>query len=342
MKQRQFKQFLSMCAVIVLLLCGLAACAVPSTPAAPAEGETTTATPETSAEETEGAAVAATETTPTEGATTRTVSTELGDIEVPLDPQRVVINWYVADGFTLGLPVVGYSGWAQETMPFYDQFEGVTEIENWEAEDILALEPDLIISWTAEDFDRFSKIAPVLVYGEGDPLSRLRAFGEATGRTAEAEAAIATFEEKLAAAKEQLTGEDFKDKTFSILQDWGASSYGVYYETGSRGGTLLYNYLGLQLPESLKKLVEESGEGRGSLSYEVAADYFGDYVIWFLMEDYVSEFAQSEIWQSIPAVQEGHIVEIPGNMLGLFYYDDVSSLIAQLDYIIEALNAVVQ
>lgn len=352
MKQTSLQKLLATFFLTGILLFSLAACVNTSAPAAtttqteeaaPAATESEEATTEEAASEEATAEEATTEETETaDGATTRTVSTVKGDIEVPIDPQRVVVNWYIGDAFTLGLNVVGYSGWAQETMPFYDKFEGVTQVENWAAEDILLLEPDLIITYSDKDFDDYSKIAPVLVIPEGDSPSRLRTIGEATGREAEAEAAIATFEEKLAAAKEQLTGEDYKDKTFSILEDWGASSYGVYYETGSRGGTLLYKYLGLQLPESLEKLVADSGQGRGSLSYEVAADYFGDYVIWFLQEDYVSEFAQSDIWNSIPAVQEGRIVEIPGNYLGLFYYDDMSSLIGQLDYIIDALNAVVQ
>lgn len=274
------------------------------------------------------------ESKPTEN--TRIITTVKGDVEVPANPQRVVVNWYIGDVFTLGIKPVAAYAWSHETMPFYDDFEGVVNIENWDAEEIMSYDPDLIITYSEEDFDNFSKIAPVIVVPEIDVTSveRLRFLGEATGCIAEADAAIAVFEEKLASAKEQLNGELFKDKTFSILQDWGASSYGMYYETGSRGGTLVYEYLGLQKPEKLAQLVEESKQGRGSLSYEVAADYFGDYVLWFLMEDMESEFAQTDIWKSIPAVKNGNIIDIPGNMTGLFFYSDVTSLTAQLDYIV--------
>ncbi|WP_195575128.1 ABC transporter substrate-binding protein [Paenibacillus sp. 1001270B_150601_E10] len=171
---------------------------------------------------------------------------------------------------------------------------------------------------------------------------RLSFLGEATGHEAEAQEAIAAFEKKLEQAKEKLNSGIFKEKTFSILQDWGRESYGVMYETGSRGGTLLYEYIGLNMPDKLKQLVQQSNKGRDSLSYEVASEYFGDYVLWFLKDDYQSEYAKTVIWNTIPAVKNGHIIEIPGEYVGLFFYSDVASMTAQLDYIVDQLIALEQ
>ncbi|WP_073588817.1 ABC transporter substrate-binding protein [Anaerocolumna xylanovorans] len=301
--------------------------------------------------ETSGDAIKATEgaeSTSNESAAARTVNTVMGDIEVPADPQRVVVNWYLGDVFSLGLNVVGYFGWEHEAMPFYDKLVSTTKIENWEPEDVMKLEPDLIITYSEEDFSKFNKIAPVLVIPESNitSLERLKVIGEATGHTAQAEAVVQNFETKLAEAKEKLQSKEYKDKTFSVNEDWGSGSYGVYYETESRGGTLLYKYLGLQKPDKLEKLVKETGEGREGLSYEVAADYFGDYMIWFrpydAVEDVPSEYEKTQIWKTIPAVQEGKVVTIPGNMSGLFYYSDAASLTAQLDYILGKLIALTQ
>lgn len=274
-------------------------------------------------------------TEPKEEEVVRIVSTIKGDVEVPSNPQRVIVNWYIGDVFTLGMKPVAANAWSHKTMPFYDKFEGVANIENWDTEEIMSYEPDLIITYSEEDFDNLSKIAPVIVVPEAavTSIERLRFLGEVTGRQAEAAAAINIFEEKLASAKRELTNDIFKNNTFSIFQDWGANSYGMYYETGSRGGTLVYDYLKLQKPEKLEQLVATSNQERGSLSYEVAADYFGDYVLWFLTEDSESEFAQTDIWNSIPAVKNGNIIDIPGHMTGLFFYSDVTSLTAQLDYI---------
>ncbi|MBU5675929.1 ABC transporter substrate-binding protein [Alkaliphilus sp. MSJ-5] len=274
---------------------------------------------------------------------TRIVSTVMGDIEVPANPERVVVNWYIGDVFALRLNVVGHNAWDQETMPFYDKFASSTKIENWEPEDVMALNPDLIVTYNEEDFEKFKKIAPVLVIPESgiSSLERIQLLGDATGKSAEAEAAIKAFETKLADAKKILNSDAFNGKTFSIMEDWGASGEwsGIYYETGSRGGTLVYEYLKLDYPDKLKKLIEESGAGRGHLSYEVAHEYFGDYILWCRQEGKESEYAKTDLWKSIPAVAEGRLVEIPGKYQGLFFYSDVTSLTAQLDYMVNALNS---
>ncbi len=273
---------------------------------------------------------------------TRTISTVMGDIEIPANPQRVVVNWYIGEVLATGLNVVGYNCWAQETMPFYDQMIATTKLENWQQEDVMALEPDLIITYSKDDFETFSKIAPVLVIDESvTSPERSRIIGDATGHSETANKNIETFEVKLAAAKEAFQSEAFEGKTFSIMEDWGASGdwSGVAYETGSRGGTLVYKYLGLQYPDKLAQLIESTGEGRNTLSYEVAHEYFGDYILWFRQAGKESEYAKTDIWKSIPAVAEGRVLEIPGEYQGLFYYDDVLSLTAQLDYLVDALNA---
>jgi len=272
------------------------------------------------------------------------IDTVMGEIEVPQKPERVVVNWYIGDVFSLDLNVVGYSAWEQETMPFFDKFSPSAKIENWAAEDIMAAEPDLIITYDTADYEKFNKIAPVLVIPEGEvtPAERLRIIGNATGKEKEAEALITTFDEKLAAAKAELQSETYEGKTFSILEDWGSTGEwsGVAYETGSRGGTLVYDYLGLKMPEKLEQLIAKTGEDRGTLSYEVAHEYFGDYILWFQQEGKESEYAKSDIWKSIPAVLEGRVAEIPGENLGLFYYDDIASLTAQLDYAINAIKKI--
>jgi len=272
------------------------------------------------------------------------IDTVMGEIEVPQKPERVVVNWYIGDALSLDLNVVGYSAWAQETMPFYDKFSTSAELENWAAEDIMAVEPDLIITYNTADFENFNKIAPVLVIPEGEVTSaeRLRIIGRATGKEKEAEALITTFDKKLAAAKAELQNEKYEGKTFSIMEDWGSTGEwsGVAYETGSRGGTLVYDYLGLKMPEKLEQLIAKTGENRATLSYEVAHEYFGDYILWFQQEGKESEYAKSDIWKSIPAVLEGRVAEIPGENLGLFYYDDIASLTAQLDYAIDAIKKI--
>lgn len=274
------------------------------------------------------------------------VDTEMGKVEVPKNPERVVVNWYVGDVISLDLPIAGYFAWNQESMPYHDKLNDLHKIEAWEAEEIMTLKPDLIITYDQEDFTKLSKIAPVVVISDSgmDTIERTEYLGKITNKEAEAKKAVDTFTTKLAEAKKTLDGDAFAGKTFSVMEDWGPSGEwaGVYYETGSRGGTLLYDYLDLKYPDKLGELIEKTGEGRGSISYEVAHEYFGDYIIWFQKENEESEYAKTEIWKSIPAVKEGRVVEIPGNMLGLFFYSDITSLTQQLDYMIDAINTVVK
>lgn len=277
---------------------------------------------------------------------TRRVQTVKGEIEVPSDPKRVIVNWYVGDVVALDLNVVGYYGWEHEGMPYYDKMMATTKIQNWEQEEVMALEPDLIVTYSDEDYDKFKSIAPVIVIPEGDlsSIDRVLFLGEATGTKEKAQSVVDTFETKLAAAKETLHSDKFKDKTFSINEDWGSGSYGIFYETESRGGTLVYKYLGLKKPEKLEQLIKEKGENREGLSYEVAANYFGDYMLWFHPYDSAegepSEYEKSDIWKSLPAVVNNQVVSIPSSKSGLFYYSDVLSLTAQMDYIVDAINSI--
>ncbi len=344
-KKKSFiKNYLMVICFILIGGAGLTGCQKNSTDTAAQNGENT-AEKEILTEESintgEETAGEKTEEIGEEG--TKVVSTIMGDVEVPVNPKRVIVNWYLGDVVTLGIEPVAIYGWIQESMPFYDSLKDIPSIENWEKEEVLSYEPDLIITYNQEDFDKFSKIAPVVVAPESTMTSveRIEFLGSVTGRETEAKAAIDDFETKLGEAKDLLKADEFLDKTFSILQDWGSNSYGIYYETGSRGGTLLYDYLQLNLPENLKKLVEDTGEGRGALSYEVASDYFGDYVLWFLLDENESEYSQTEIWKSIPAVKAGNIIEVPASLSGLFYFDDVASMTAQMDYIVDKLNEAV-
>ncbi len=280
-----------------------------------------------------------------EEAAVRTITTVKGDIKVPANPKRVVANWYVGEVITLGLNLVGYNAWEQETMPFYDKLKATKKIEKWEPEEVMNLKPDLIITYDEADFDKFNKVAPVLVIPESkNSIDRIKFIGEATGRTTEAKEAVNKFEKKLDAVKKTLKSDKFVGKTFSIMEDWGPTGEvsGIYYETGSRGGTLVYDYLGLKYPDKLKELIEKSKEGRGSISYEVAHEYFGDYILWFQQEGKESKYSKTDIWKSIPAVAAGRVVEIPGKYSGLFYYSDITSLTEQLDYMSNAINSLVK
>lgn len=55
-----------------------------------------------------------------------------------------------------------------------------------------------------------------------------------------------------------------------------------------------------------------------------------------------SEFQKTKIWPTIPAVKDGKILIVPGELNGLFYYSDVASLIGQLDYFTEYFDSLIK
>lgn len=126
--------------------------------------------------------------------THRTVATIMGEVIVPVNPQRIVVNWYLGDVYALGIKPVAAYGWLQESMVFYKDLADVPLIENWDEETIMSYDPDLIVTYSQDDFDKFSKIAPVLVIPESTVTSveRLAFLGEATGHEEEANAVIRT------------------------------------------------------------------------------------------------------------------------------------------------------
>ncbi len=67
-------------------------------------------------------------------------------------------------------------------------------------------------------------------------------------------------------------------------------------------------------------------------------------MLWFHTYDSAegepSEYEKSAIWSSLPAVINNQVVSIPSSKAGLFYYSDVLSLTAQMDYLVDAINSI--
>src|SRR5699024_12347406 len=77
---------------------------------------------------------------------TITYESENGPIEVPADPQRVVVlSSYAGDLIELGVPVVGADAWSLDKPNFKEGLKDAVEVSDERIENILELEPDLII-----------------------------------------------------------------------------------------------------------------------------------------------------------------------------------------------------
>ncbi|MFB9277134.1 ABC transporter substrate-binding protein [Cohnella cellulosilytica] len=186
---------------------------------------------------------------------------------------------------------------------------GNSQEPNLEA--IVAAAPDLIIGQDEllkDNREAIEKIAPLYslpAFGELTWRDQLVKLGEETGRSEQAEAFLAEYDEKLAAIKDKVR-QTVGEGTVMVLRVMPKELrlYGMDRSYGS----LLYQDLGLNPVPGLEKLPE----GPQSISRELLPEYDADHI---LLEVSSSDDAQqlykelqgSEIWKSMTAVKNGNV-----------------------------------
>ncbi len=89
---------------------------------------------------------------------------DYGDVEIPENPQNVIVTFNHGDVIALGIIPVGAT--FSEGSAFEELAENITQIDGWEInpEELLSLKPDLIIwgSYDEKSYETLSKIAPTL------------------------------------------------------------------------------------------------------------------------------------------------------------------------------------
>jgi len=152
----------------------------------------------------------------------RTVEHALGAIDVPADPQRVVVLDAMDNVIALGIQPVGASNWMgtatgeQAAFPTYLDEETLAGIE-WlgdnkrpNLETIVALQPDLIlgrVNWHEEIYDQLAAIAPTYLVDRnavGGWKGMFFAYADALNRTAEAEALMDQYDARTADLAQRL------------------------------------------------------------------------------------------------------------------------------------------
>ncbi|WP_353096830.1 ABC transporter substrate-binding protein [Tissierella praeacuta] len=266
---------------------------------------------------------------------TRIIPTEMGEVEVPESPKRVLVQYVIGDVLALGIEPVGisevYDGAAFEEL--IKDIPSVGHPYDWKPENVMKLEPDLILSISKDDYDSFSKIAPT-VYVPYDTLSmeeRVRLVGKALNREEEAEKVLNNYYEELEKAKTKLENAGIYKKTVSMVE--GGLNQMIVMGQKHGAGTILYAVLSLNPPESVRDNVINKELFSESISFEVLPEYCGDYLIRSSYEG-MDDLSKNEIWTSIPAIKNNKFIEMD---FGLSYYTDIYSTKYQIDYIVNSL-----
>lgn len=298
------------------------------------------ANPSASPSSTNVSAAAASNTDTAAEATTRTISTVKGDVVIPADAKRVVVLYMLGDVVALGVNPIGISE-VYDGAAFSEQLEGVESLGHWNEtnpEAVMALDPDLIIVNSEDNYSKLKDIAPTVLIpaDEVTTVERIQKLGEVFGKEKEAKGLLDNFNSKVETSKEQLKAAGVLDKTVTIVEGDKKEMLVIESKEYGRGSQIIYDYLGMKAPAIIQgKLDTAKAAESEMISMEVLPQYVGDILLrssWEGMDD----LSANPVWSGMPAVKNGNLIEAD---FGLFYYTDIYSLDTQLDVITKGLLA---
>ncbi|MEK4005677.1 ABC transporter substrate-binding protein [Paenibacillus sp. FSL H3-0333] len=256
-----------------------------------------------------------------------TVTTVNGDIEVPAAPKRIVAEEYLGSLIALDTIPVGAPGLTLENMYYKEFLTGVADTGTYgkmSPENIIALNPDLIISGNADSYAALSQIAPTVIVPYGDLKNaheELTYFGKLLGKEQEAAAWLADYDKRIADAKARVDAAIPAGATFSILEHADKSTW-VYGDNFGRGGQPIYQALGRKPPAGVAAEIME--KQWAELSAETLGKYAGDYLVITDNTWAAQDFQADPIWGSLPAVKNGKIYVWKEERS--WYYDPIAVL----------------
>ena len=264
---------------------------------------------------------------------TITYESESGPVEVPADPQRVlVLSTYAGNVMALDVPLVGVDAWSKANPRFEEELQGVEEVTEDNLEKIIELEPDLIIGLsTIKNIDKLKEIAPTVTYtyGQVDYLTQHLEIGKLVNKEQEAQTWVDDFKTRAQTAGDDIRAEIGEDATVSVIENFDKQLY-VFGDNWGRGTEILYQEMKLKMPAKVEEMALK--DGFYALSQEVLPEYMGDYVIFSKDSEQDNSFQETDVYKNTPAVKNGQVFEANAKE---FYFNDPISLDYQLEFFLE-------
>lgn len=264
---------------------------------------------------------------------TITYESENGPVEVPADPQRVIVlSTYGGDVMSLDVPLVGVDSWSKMNPRFEEKLKDVEEVSDADLEKIIELKPDLILGGsTIKNIDKLKKIAPTVTftYGKLGYLDQHLEIGKVLNKEDEAQTWITDFQERSQQAGDDIRAKIGEDATVSVIENFDKQLY-VFGDNWGRGTEILYQEMKLKMPTKVEEMA--LADGYYMLSQEVLPDYMGDYVIFSKDSTQDNSFQETDLYKNTPAAKNGHIFEANAKE---FYFNDPITLEYQLEFFIE-------
>lgn len=259
-------------------------------------------------------------------AETRTVVSEAGEFQVPVDPQTIVALDEPAalNLLSIGIvPAVAFDSWRTGVPKAILEAEGVeiaaTASFYPEVEEVASYDPDLIVGTAAEGFTQYMEnyvdIAPLIGGLYGAPGTEIiTAYGEYFEREAEAAKvadALGALADEAAAAQ---TGE--AGQSLSVLMSYAQENMPLYMDaTNSLHGTIAD--AGFTRP-ALQDEVPEGGSAFGGwtvFSPEQLSEQDADVLAIAVASQYNLEgITDMPLYPSLQAVANGKMVEVDGDL----------------------------
>ncbi|PWU69135.1 iron-hydroxamate ABC transporter substrate-binding protein [Gracilibacillus dipsosauri] len=241
---------------------------------------------------------------------TITYESETGPVEVPDEPKRIVALTNGPNVLSLDGNIVGIDQWTKNNPLFQEKLEGVEVVSEENLEKILELEPDLIIAGAqTKNIDKLNEMAPTVVYtwGKLDYLAQQMEIGKLLNKEKEANEWVENFKDRASKIGEQIKDKIGEDATVSVIES-GNKEFYVFGDNYARGTEILYQAMGLNMPEKVKEMALESGVH--TFSTELLPEFAGDYIILSRDPEKENSFLETETWKNIPAVQNDHVYAI--------------------------------
>lgn len=261
---------------------------------------------------------------------TITYQSENGPIEVPAHPERVVVlSSFAGNVMSLGVNVVGVDSWSKANPQFEEGLKDATVVSDESLEEIIELEPDLIIGLSnIKNVDKLNEIAPTVTYtyGKLDYLTQHIEIGKLLNKEEEARAWVDDFQKRAQKAGDDIRAEIGEDATVTVIKEFDKQLY-VYGENWGHGTEVLYQAMGLKMPEKVKDMTQK--DGYYAISAEVLPEYVGDYLVVCKDGSANSSFQETDTYKNMPAVKNNHVFEANAEE---FLFNDPITLDYQLDF----------
>lgn len=258
--------------------------------------------------------------------------------DIPKNPKRIasLTSTYTGYLLQLGFDPVTVTSYDAKNPVLKEKVKNAKVLMPEDLESIAKQKPDLIVVDASDkNIDELKKIAPTIAidYGKNDYLEILNRFGQIFGKEKEADQWITDWKSKTADIGKQLKEKLGQNVTFTVVGLYEKEIY-LFGNNWGRGGEVIYKSLGFDAPQKVKEEVFPSGYLQ--VSQETVSEYIGDYVLVAAEDDKTgSALYESDVWKSIPAVQQNHILKVDANA---FYFNDPLTLEYELKTIQDGLE----